>query len=96
METGVDFGPTYQTAIEEAIGAYILSAAHTWGAALVSSTVSYSVIIYVSRIIAAILSVEGVANVTDLTVNGGTTDIVLTETSSTQQIPVLGTVIVNE
>ena len=96
METGVDFGPTYQTAIEEAIGAYILSAAHTWGAALVSSTVSYSVIIYVSRIIAAILSVEGVANVTDLTVNGGTTDIVLTETSSTQQIPVLGTVIINE
>jgi uncharacterized phage protein gp47/JayE len=96
METGVDFGPTYQTAIEEAIGNYILSAAHTWGAALVSSTVSYSVIIYVSRIIAAILSVEGVANVTDLTVNGGTTDIVLTETSSTQQIPVLGTVIVNE
>ena len=96
METGVDFGPTYQTAIEEAIGAYILSAAHTWGAALVSSTVSYSVIIYVSRIIAAILSVEGVANVTDLTINGGTTDIVLTETSSTQQIPVLGTVIINE
>jgi uncharacterized phage protein gp47/JayE len=96
METGVDFGPTYQTAIEAAIGNYILSAAHTWGAALVSSTVSYSVIIYVSRIIAAILSVEGVANVTDLTVNGGTTDIVLTETSSTQQIPVLGTVIVNE
>ena len=96
METGISFGPTYQSAIEEAIGNYILSAAHTWGAALVSNTVSYSVIIYVSRIIAAILSVEGVANVTNLTVNSGTTDIVLTETSSTQQIPVLGTVIVHE
>ena len=96
METGISFGPTYQSAIEEAIGDYILSAAHTWGAALVSNTVSYSVIIYVSRIIAAILSVEGVANVTNLTVNSGTTDIVLTETSSTQQIPVLGTVIVHE
>lgn len=96
METGISFGPTYQTAIEAAIGAYILSAAHTWGAALVTNTVSYSVIIYVSQIIAAILSVEGVANVTNLTVNSGTTDIVLTETSSTQQIPVLGTVIVHE
>jgi hypothetical protein len=42
------------------------------------------------------LSVEGVANVTNLTVNSGTTDLVLTETSSTQQIPVLGTVVIHE
>lgn len=96
METGIPFSPTYQAEIEEAIGNYILSAAHTWGAALVSNTVSYSVIVYVSRIIAAILSVEGVANVTNLTVNSGTTDLVLTETSSTQQIPVLGTVVIHE
>ena len=96
METGIPFSPTYQAEIEEAIGNYILSAAHTWGAALVSNTVSYSVIVYVSRIIAAILSVEGVANVTNLTVNSGTTDLVLTETSSTQQIPVLGAVVIHE
>lgn len=96
METGIPFSPTYQTEIEEAIGNYILSAAHTWGVALVTNTVSYSVIVYVSRIIAAILSVEGVANVTNLTVNSGTTDLVLTETSSTQQIPVLGTVVIHE
>lgn len=96
METGIPFGPTYQSAIEEAIGDYIHDAAETWGAALLTNTVSYSVIIYVSRIIAAILSVEGVANVTNLTVNGGTSDIVLTETSALQQIPSLGSVVIHE
>jgi uncharacterized phage protein gp47/JayE len=96
METGIPFGPTYQSAIEEAIGDYIHDAADTWGAALLTNTVSYSVIIYVSRIIVAILSVEGVANVTNLTVNGGTSDIVLTETSALQQIPSLGSVVIHE
>lgn len=96
METGISFGPTYQTAIEEAINDYLKSAASTWGAALVSNKVEYNVIVYVSRIIAAVLAVEGIANVTDLTVNSGTSDLVLTETSSTQQVPILGTVTVNE
>jgi uncharacterized phage protein gp47/JayE len=96
METGISFGPTYQSAIEEAIGNYIKDAGESWGAALVTTKVEYSVIIYVSRIIAAILSVEGVANVTNLTVNSGTSDIVLTETSALQQIPELGTVIIHD
>ena len=96
METGISFGPTYQAAIEEAIEAYIKTAASTWGTPVITDVVSYEVTVYVSRIIAAILSVEGVANVTNLTVNGGTSDLVLTETSATQQIPVLGTVVIHE
>ena len=96
MQTGISFGQSYQEAIEKAIGDYIADAAESWGAPLLGNTVTYSVIIYVSRIIAAILSVEGVANVTNLTVNSGTADIVLTETSSTQQIPQLGDVIIHE
>jgi len=96
METGISYGPTYQTAIENAIGDYIMEAAQTWGAALITNQVSYSVIIYVSQIIAAILSVEGVANVTGLTLNGGAVDITLTETSALQQIPSLGSVVVHE
>lgn len=96
METGISYGPAYQTAIEKAISDYLHEAAQSWGKALVSNHVSYSVIIYISRIIAAVLDVEGIANVSDLTVNGGTTDIVLTETSALQQIPSLGTVTVNE
>ena len=96
METGISFGPSYQTEIEEAISAYLLEAASTWGAALITHKVSYTVIVYVARIIAAILSVEGVENVTNLTLNGGTSDITLTETAVLQQIPALGSVVVHE
>ena len=96
MDTGISFGPTYQTAIEEAIAAYLLEAASTWGAALITHKVSYTVIVYVARIIAAILSVEGVENVSNLTLNGDTADITLTETAALQQIPALGTVVVHE
>lgn len=86
----------YQTEIEEAIDAYIKTAAETWGAAIRSNTISYSVVIYISRIIAAILTVPEIENVSSLTVNGGTADITLTETSALQQIPVLGTVILHD
>lgn len=96
MATGISFGPTYQTAIEEAIAAYLHTAAASWGTAIISDTVSYSVLVYVAKIIAAILAVEGVANVTNLTVNGGASDLVLTETSALQQIPALGTVVIHE
>lgn len=96
MATGISFGPTYQSEIEDAIAAYIHTAASSWGTEIIGDTVSYSVLIYVAKIIAAILSVEGVENVTNLTVNGGTSDLVLTETSALQQIPALGTVIIHE
>ena len=41
---------------------------------------------------AAILSVPGVVNATGVQLNGGTEDLLLTETGETQQVPVLGTV----
>ena len=41
---------------------------------------------------AAILSVPGVVNATGVQLNGGTEDLLLTETCETQQVPVLGTV----
>lgn len=96
MATGISFGPTYQSAIEDAIADYLHEAAASWGEAIISDTVSYSVLVYVAKIIAAILAVEGVANVTNLTVNGGTSDLNLTETSALQQIPALGTVIIHD
>lgn len=96
MATGISFGPIYQSAIEDAIADYLHEAAASWGEAIISDTVDYSVLVYVAKIIAAILAVEGVANVTNLTVNGGTLDLNLTETSALQQIPALGTVIIHE
>ena len=82
-------------AVEDAIADYIKTAAETWGAELIGYTVNYNVTIYLARIIAAVLSVEGVANVTGLTINGSATDLSCTETSSLQQIPEMGTVTIH-
>ena len=83
------------SAVEDAIAAYIKTAAGTWGDELVGYSVTYNVTVYLARIIAAILSVDGVANVTGLTINGSATDLTCTETSALQQIPEMGTVTIH-
>lgn len=82
-------------AVEDAIDAYIKSAASTWGADIIGYTVQYDVIVYHARVVAAILAVDGVENVTGLTINGGSGDITCTETSALQQVPEMGTVIIS-
>ena len=47
---------------------------------------------YLARITAAIVGVTGVVNATNVQLNGGTADLILTESGTTQQVPVLGTV----
>lgn len=86
---------TYQAQIEEGIQAYLTTACETWGDALRSNKVEYSVSVYVARIVAAILNIPAVVNVTDVTINGSSSDLTLTETKDLQQIPVLGTVMIN-
>ena len=51
--------------------------------------------VYISRIIDAILTIDQVVNVTNLQINGSASDLSLTETSALQQIPALGTVVIN-
>lgn len=82
-------------AVEDAIADYIATAAATWGEALVTYVVAYNVTIYLARVIAAILSVDGVENVTGVTINGSAADLSLTETSALQEIPIIGTVTIN-
>lgn len=57
---------------------------------------NYSVTVYLGRINFAILNVKGVSSVYELKLNETDTDIKLTETSSLQEIPVLGTVSLDE
>lgn len=82
--------------IEEAISAYLLSVRKAWDTQLGTYDVSYTADVYYARILAAILSVTGVVNVPSLTVNGGTSDIAMTETGALQQIPIDGTVVISE
>jgi hypothetical protein len=75
---------------------YIQSVAETWGNALQAHSISYPVTIYAARVIYAILSVPEVVNVTNLTINGQSGDLALTETAALQQIPVFGGVNLSE
>lgn len=87
---------TYEDDIKAAIGEYITSVAENWGKQIQAHQVSYPVTVYIARIIYAILSVDAVANVRNVTLNGGTTDLTLTESAALQQVPVLGEVNLNE
>ena len=91
----VNGGVAYGDEIRDAIADYISDVAESWGNALRSRAINYNVTVYATRIIAAILSVPEVINVSNLTINGASGDLVLTETSALQEIPVLGEVVIN-
>lgn len=94
--SGVEDGlASYGDEIRAAVAEYIHSVAEDWGKALVSNRISYPVTVYASRIIYAILTIPEVASVADLTINGASGDLTLTETAALQQVPVLGEVTLN-
>ena len=86
----------YGDAIKEKIEEYMATVRSSWGNALTAHQISYPVTVYSARIIYAILSVPEVVNVTNLTINGQSGDLTLTETSALQQVPVVGTITLNE
>lgn len=83
-----------QTLINTAIGKYLTEIRTEWGTPDAGN--NYSSTVFLARVIAAILTVSGVTNVSSVTINGSAADLVLTETASTQQVPVLGTVTLTE
>ena len=76
----------------EAVEAYLLSIRQDWDTPETSGRTNYASWVYAARVTAAMLSVRGVINVTDLTLNGGAEDLALSETGELQQVPVLGEV----
>lgn len=80
--------------IEEAIQQYFLELRKQWG--VEDDLNNYSLAVYISRISASILGVGGVANVTNVKLKGQSQDIVLTQNALTQEIPILGEVVINE
>ena len=85
-----------QPLVEASMEAYLLSVRQAWGNQLGSTTVEYAADVYLSRVTAAIVGTTGVVNATNVQINGGTVDLILTETGTTQQVPVLGTVTLSE
>lgn len=82
-----------ETGIKTALATYINNLKQHWGDA--SETNTYSTAIYLARVNAAILSVEGIANVTDTTINGNAEDLILVENATLQQLPKIGEVELN-
>lgn len=80
--------------IKASLENYLLSLREAWENS--DDENNYSVTVYLGRINFAILNVKGVSSAYELKLNGTDTDIRLTETSSLQEIPVLGTVSLDE
>lgn len=81
-----------QEAVEAAIEAYLLSVRQEWANPVGETGLDYAANVYVARVTAAIVGVTGVVNATNVQLNGGASDLELTETGATQQVPILGTV----
>ena len=93
LENGYTLGQVTPL-IEEAIESYLLGLREIWG--ISDDFNNYSLAVYIARINAAVLGVAGIANVTGTTINGLASDLILTQDATTQELPVLGTVIVSE
>lgn len=80
--------------IEQSIGEYLMEIRRAWDSR--TATNEYISKVYLGRVLYAILSVEGVSSAYELKLNGTETDVTLTETKVTQEIPALGTVSLDE
>ena len=92
LQNGVEI---YQKEIEEKIQEYLDTVNKSWGNPLKTHKISYPVTVYISRITHAILTILDIVNVKNVMVNGSVEDVVLIETPEMQQVPVLGTVVIN-
>ena len=85
-----------QPLVESAIEEYLLDLRKSWSVQLGTTSVEYAANVYLARILAAIVSTTGVVNAANVQINGSTSDLILTETGQTQEVPVLGTVSLSE
>lgn len=80
--------------IEKKLEEYFASLRKDWGV-LDGTSHDYNLTVHTSRIIAAVLGITGVANVSNIKINGIEGDYSLTETGELQVLPILGTVTIN-
>ena len=95
VETMLNGVETYRDQIRQKIQEYLDTLCKTWGDPLKAHQITYAVTVYASRIIYSILTIQDVVNVSNVKINGVSGDLKLTETAALQQVPVLGTVVIN-
>jgi len=82
-------------AVNDAIKDYLLGVRKSWGVAITTTKIEYPVWVYAARIVAAVLAVDGVMNVTNMLLNEQPNDLELIENGMVQQLPMKGDVIIN-
>ena len=82
-----------QPVVEQALEDLMSSLRRSWADALDLN--DYACDVFVSKINATIVNVTGVANVSDILLNGERSDIHLIQSGEVQQIPMLGEVVLN-
>ncbi len=82
LASGYEIGQVQQP-IEDAIEAYLLTVRQAWDTNTSTTSVVYEANVYLARITAAIVGVTGVVNATNVQLNGGTADLILTESGAT-------------
>lgn len=95
LAAGYDIGQV-KPLVEQSVEAYLLTVRQSWSTQIGETGVEYAADVYLARVLAAIVGTTGVVNATDVQLNGGTADLVLTETGALQQVPVLGEVTLHE
>ena len=85
-----------QGGVEASIEADRLTVRQGWATMIGTTNVQYQANVYLARVISAMISVTGIINATNVQLNGAASDLILTETGTTQQIPILGTVTLSE
>lgn len=78
--------------VKASLEAYLLSVRKSWGEQLGTTEVKYAANVYISRILASIVSTTGIVNAVNVQLNGQASDLILIESGSVQQVPVLGEV----
>lgn len=94
LASGYDIGQI-QPAAENALEAYLLDIRQKWATPTVQGGVDYASSVYLSQIISVLVNCTGVLNATNVLLNSAAMDIILTQTGTTQQVPILGTVSLN-
>ena len=91
LQQGYNVGQV-QEGVEQALESYLLSVRQEWGTNISSTNVQYAANVYLARVTAAIIGVTGIVNATNVQLNGAAQDLILTESGTTQQVPVPGEV----
>lgn len=85
-----------QADAQEQIGAYLKGLCENWGKMESWNSAQYTIKLYVNRFVAILNDLDGVEVANNVLLNGSSSDITLTNTAQSQNVPQVGTVTLTE